>query len=474
MRGLARDVAYASPMMAVSLLTGAIGPVLQPIYAKYFGLSLAAIAVVLMIGRIIDAVTDPLLGYVADRLTQKKGSPTLLLFSGAALSGVCGYFLFNPFGFDASAENSSVSVFYFGFWYIAYVIADTMVEISHSAWGGALASSADRRTRIYLFRSIFIAFGIMGFFLIPYIHGVDSTEVTPATLNAASVYYLVLAPAVFGLFYVFVVRSDLNLRPEHRTKNANRSILRVYYTILKNKPYRVLTGAQMCTAAASAMYGAMSFFYIDSYLGLGERFAAFFMISFGLGMASLPVWYGVAALIGRRAAWVLSFCLVAVGYAGVSTLGPGDQSWIPFIVFATMVKLGFAPFFPFISAFLSDISDYGTLTNKTDTRSSYFAAFFFISKLMGAVGVAFAYGVVESFGFDASASTQSKSAILGLQITFIWVPACLLVLAAVFAANIPINERRHKIIQRRLEHRAFRSARVYESNSTPRDKREKT
>ena len=460
MKSQIRDFAYSGPMLAVAFFAGPAGSViLQPLYAKYFGVSLAAIATVLVIGRIVDAVTDPLIGYVSDRFTKRYGNPAHLLFAGAILLGVCGYFLFNPVGYNPSEGDVSVGVLYFGFWYVFYYVAQTMIESPHASWGGALASSSKHKTRIYTYRSVFSAAGVLGFFFIPYLYGGESREIRPETLSTATIFYFALAPLSFYFFYHCLCKNNSIIINTEKEKKLGLSFIGIYRTVLKNKPYRVLTAAHMCTGFASSMYAAMLFFFVDSYLGLGERFALLFIITFCIGSSTLPAWYAVAARLGRRFAWVVSLAFVAIGFAGAATLKPGDDAWIPLLVFSTFIKLGFAPFMPFLSAFVSDVSDYGSLKYKTDAASTYFAAFGFINKVLVALAVSFTYAIVGWFGFDPTASSQSHNAVIGIQITFIWIPTSFLVLAVIFVANIPIDERRHKMIKRRLEQRSERLSR---------------
>ena len=67
-------IAFAMPLIGVTLLLGPVIAVLGGIYAKYYGLSLTSIAAVILAAKLFDAVTDPLIGYYSDRwrLRRKK------------------------------------------------------------------------------------------------------------------------------------------------------------------------------------------------------------------------------------------------------------------------------------------------------------------------------------------------------------------------------------------------------------------
>ena len=86
-------LSYVAPTMMVSFLWS-LSPLLQGIYAKYYGVALTTIAMVLLIARVFDAVTDPLIGYWSDRYRAKFGTRKPFIIAGGILLIVSGYFLY--------------------------------------------------------------------------------------------------------------------------------------------------------------------------------------------------------------------------------------------------------------------------------------------------------------------------------------------------------------------------------------------
>ena len=70
-----KTIAYSLPLIGMALLNIPTAAILSAIYAKHYGLSLAAIATVMLVARMFDAVTDPLIGYYSDRRRVKTGRP---------------------------------------------------------------------------------------------------------------------------------------------------------------------------------------------------------------------------------------------------------------------------------------------------------------------------------------------------------------------------------------------------------------
>ena len=69
-----KALAYVAPQLGFSLLFAPVITVLGGIYGKYYGVSLTTIATVMLVARIFDAVTDPLIGYYSDRLRARTGT----------------------------------------------------------------------------------------------------------------------------------------------------------------------------------------------------------------------------------------------------------------------------------------------------------------------------------------------------------------------------------------------------------------
>ena len=101
---------------------------MQGIYAKHYGISLATIGTIVLISRISDALTDPLVGFYSDKIKYKTGTRSHLIILGAAALLISAYFLFNP--------PNEVTAIYFFLWYMAFYFSWTLFEIPHLAWGG--------------------------------------------------------------------------------------------------------------------------------------------------------------------------------------------------------------------------------------------------------------------------------------------------------------------------------------------------
>ena len=152
--------AFAAPSIAVTFLMGPIALV-QGIYAMHYGVALTAIAVVLLIGRLFDAISDPLIGYLSDRYRARSGTRKPFIFAGGISLAICSYFLFIPSG--------SVSIAYFAGWSLAFYLAATIYNIPLMAWASEMTTDPKDRTLLFTLLSGGMQVGSLLFFLVPFL-----------------------------------------------------------------------------------------------------------------------------------------------------------------------------------------------------------------------------------------------------------------------------------------------------------------
>jgi Na+/melibiose symporter-like transporter len=84
----------------------------------------------------------------------------------------------------------------------------------------------------------------------------------------------------------------------------------------------------------------------------------------------------------------------------------------------------------------------------------------FITKVLFALGGAVGLGLASGLGFDPTSSSPHSSASFALTVVMSWLPSALLAMAAIVILCIPMDERRHAIVRKRLQQRDTRLARA--------------
>ena len=459
----AQALAYGLPLLPLYFLYGPIA-ILQGIYAKHFGLALTTIATVLFVARLFDAVSDPIIGYCADRYHARRGNLKPFVISGGVLFIVASWFLYVP--------PANVSGGYFLVCFLAFYLAYTLFEIPHLAWGSQLASDCREKNKVYGLRSFFTFFGTLLFFAMPLLPWFETNEFTPDTLK-----WSVMAAGLLMLPMLFIsirtVPNGASISPKALNEGDQRgnkeNLKRVLRAIVTNKPLMILTAAHICTGFGSGMWIMLLFIYVDAYLGLGAQFALAYTVSFAVSMVALKFWYQLANHWGKQAAWVVGMVLVIMGLMATGVLVTGRTSWLELLLCMTLIFSGFACFNLMVPSLLSDIVDYGTWKFGVDRAGTYFSLFTFVNKSVGALGGALALAIAGWVGFDPTETIHNDAAVSGVRFAIAWIPALFILLSIFFIARIPITAHRHGIIRRRLDARVTRVARAIKNRALSND-----
>lgn len=458
---------YGVPLVAFSFLLGPMA-ILQGIYVKYFGLALTSIAAVLLVARLFDAITDPIIGYWADKYYALQGTYKPFIISGGVLFIIASWFLYVPYQFIVGSDEVSANVTtqYFLVWFLVFYLAYTLFEIPHLAWGSELASKSLEKNRIFGFRSLCAFVGVLLFYAMPLLPIFETSEFTPETLKwSVIVAGSLMMPMIYGCTKAVPSRFG---RSEARYKkhmqlaisgcqsnmhlNRRQSWWDVTHDMFANKPLRILTVAHLCGGLGSGMWFTLVFLFADSYLRLGEQFAMVYVISFGVSIIALKLWYELALIFGKQAILATGMVLVVIGSLSTGFLSPESGGmWLLFCM--TLIFCGYAAFSIMLPSLLSDIVDYGSLKFGKDHTASYFSLYTLLNKSAAALGGSLSLALAGWYEFDPTVASHSDETIAGLRTVVAWIPALITLVSIIFILHIPITHRRHEIILRRLDTR---------------------
>lgn len=484
-------LAYSMPVVASTWLMAPIG-VLQGIYAKYFGLSLSTIASVILVSRLFDAVSDPLVGFYSDYYYRRIGTRKPFIVVGGALFVISSYFLYVPVDIELLAKSGSaflpkdVSATYFAFWFIVFYMSSTLFEIPHLTWAGDIAPMANEKAKIYSYRSVAGYLGLLVFYTIPMLPIFETTEITPASLQvsvftAGSCMLMFLigcskfVPDRLNIKRHFNVKAEFTGGPPYKKLNYDKTGLNdipesrnftlkntsaLVKSMSSNRPFILFISAYSLTTFSTGMWYGLLFIYIDGYLNLGEHFALTFLAASIAGILATPLWCHLAIRLGKKVVWAAVIALVIGGFIYTGTMKPGTTDVINLVVLQVAVAGGFSCISIIAPAMVSEIADYGTWQSGVERPASYFSLFTFTHKTTSAISSALGLFIAGWYGFDAVTGIQSDRGVFGIILAISWIPIFVSVLSLFFIFMTPISDRRHAVIRKRLDDKARRSVMV--------------
>lgn len=433
-------VAYSAPIFPVSMLHVPALSMLPALYAKHSGIDLALIGTILVMTRLLDAFTDPVIGFLSDGTESRLGARKPWIILGVVMSCIGVYFWFRP-----GADTGWV---YFLVWSMVVYVGWTLVEIPHTAWLSELTYDYNERSTLSSYRSVATYLGYGVFLSLPMWPIFSTTEMTPEVTALASWFIIILLPilAAFAIFYV----------PEgRRVKQSKPEILETLKATLTNIPLGLYIGSALTTNLASGMVAGLYFFYLDNYLNILDKIGHIGLIVSVVSMVASAVSAPMISRIGKHRAMAAAAAINILVLTGMAFLRPGDFAFPGMLVLFSLSALLNAVSFVAAYSLLADIIDYETLKSGRNRAGNFYAFQALIMKSGVAIGGGLGFLIIAIFGFDPKGDND-QLAMIGFFVSFIGVPIMLYAAAAIFAWMAPINRRRHDIIERRLNSLAER------------------
>ncbi|ETN92762.1 Glucuronide permease [Gammaproteobacteria bacterium MOLA455] len=443
-------LAFSAPSVGLMFLLGPMS-IVQGVYAKYFGIPLTTLAGVLLLCRLFDVFSDPLMGYFSDRYKARTGTRKPFVLVGGLLLLVCSYFLFIP--------PNDVSTTYITFWMISFYAASTLSSIPTYAWGGEMSTYPEERTLIFSVQAFAGKIGFLLFYLVPFLPLFTTTEMTPETLKASVIIAAVLMlPGLYVALRYAPVGSPSRENKIEKKKKASVSFLEIISAFKRNKPFQVFVVAYMCVGLGMGMYFGLFFIFVDSYLGRGEDYAKLVSLSMVAGLISVPLAYKAITLVGKKWAWGLSLLLMVLSIVYTGQLRPEEDVFLSLLTLKIVLTVGTAILPVITMPLLNESIDYGLLSNRAERRGLYFSIYSLLTKFEMALGLALGLAIAGWLGFDATETNHGEASGFAIRMAMSWIPCVFMCLGFFFIWRLPIDERRAGIIARRLAARDLRES----------------
>ena len=411
-RGLA---AYGLLALPLAALTGPVFAALPTYFVSDLGMDQAAVGLALLLARLWDGVSDPLIGMASDRYGSSRRRRVLWMGAGLPLTilGAFGLFTLGP----------ALTPLTIALWSILLYTGWTAMKLNHDAMGSELASDYGERTRITAWRE---GFGLIGGLIAIVLLGWGVADGGPG-----------LGPA-FGLLFWFVAGGlllgavGLALGPQPDPDEARAGFAwRDLVSILRdNRPLRVLAISYFLTQLAAALPATLFLLFVEFVLGRPDLRAPFILTYFLCAVLGVPLWQWASRRIGKHKAWQLGMLITAVSFLPAIFFREGADICFALVCVATGVCLAADRVLP--PAMQADVADIEKARSGRRPAGVLVAMLGLLSKLAYALAVGVAFAVLDRVGFSATpGSNNSAAALTWLAVLYALLPA-LLKLASVW------------------------------------------
>ncbi|UJX26478.1 MFS transporter [Pseudoalteromonas sp. CF6-2] len=457
-------------------------------YTDTFGISAAAAALLFLVVRLSDGVTDIIMGMIADRTQTRLGKfRPWILWSTPFLA------LFMVLCFTTPDISPTAKLIYAYFTYIGLTLAYTVSNVPYSALMGVMTGDDLERTKLSGFRFAGAFAGgllVMGFLpdLVAYFGQGDSAQgyqytmyvfaalltvlmlvtfastkerVQPATNKqislkteladlSSSLPFIILPLLAITLFFYYrelysglffaatmifmtVLIRRLLASDHSKLSGSQRDMV----DLLTNKPWLILLGMGFLTMMFNGIkYGVIAYYfkyYVGNELLTGQYFIALLVVSIFGALSTGKL----AEILGKRTLFIASLLLSALFTICFFWL-PNDNLGLIFVMgclsefFAAMMPTLFF-------TMLGDSADYSEWKNKRRATGLIYSAGTFVQKTGGGFAGALVLVVLASYGYDGMDETTVAHSLDGMILLMSWLPAAFALIAAALMAFYPLT-----------------------------------
>ncbi len=376
-RALAAYAAAALPLAAAAL------PVYvhAPKFYSGLGLDLALIGVLLLAVRVLDAVSDPLLGLLADRVPQRWGGRKAMLVAAVPVIATGMFLLFHP-----PADGNGLAL-WLSLSLILVYLGLSAASISYFALGSAWSRDYAERTRITAARGAAALTGVLLAAAFP--EWLAQRYGTAAGLGWFSIAY---APVLVAAVALTVLAGPRVAAPVFAPNLRMHDVLQP----LRNPRFLRLAAIFLVNGVAAAIPATLVLFYVADVLLRPDLTAVFLVLYFIAGAAGMPAWVRIAAHVGKARAWLLAMVLAVAAFISAWFLGPGDV--FAFAVVCVLSGLAFGADLALPASMLADVIDDD---EGRDGRpdGAYFGLWHLLEKLALALAAGLALPLLQALGY---------------------------------------------------------------------------
>jgi len=435
---LAQLAAYGLPGFPLAVLTLPTYVFIPTFYGETMGVELGAIATILLLVRLMDAVTDPVAGRLSDATHTRLGrrKPWLILATPAAMLSV--YMLFVP--------SAGAGAGYLALWSVMLSLAWTAMLLPYNAWGAEISGDYFERNRVTAAREICVLLGTVAAASLPAVLGEAEAGL------ARALRWLAIGVAVTLPVTVAVAVAVAPERAELTTRRI--SLGEGWRALRDNRPFRRLILAYLINATANGLPATLFLFFVAYRLQLEALQGPLLGLYFLAGLIGAPAWVWLAGRVGKDKAWTYAMIWAcAVFLLALLVDGPEDLALFVAVSGLSGLALGADLILP--ASIQADVVDLDTLNCGRQRTGLFFALWSLATKGALAFGVFLAFGGLDLAGFSAEPDARNDArALWALSGLYALAPVILKIAAMRLMWGFPIDADEQSRIREAIEARA--------------------
>lgn len=456
---LVNKIGYGLGDMSSSMFWKIFTAYLPFFYSTIFGLSLVDATFLMLVTRIWDAVSDPMMGVIADRTSTKWGKYRPYLLWIAIPFAVVGVLLFTTPDIGYAGKRIWAYVTY-----ILMMTVYTAINVPYGAMLGVMTSDSDEKT---VFSSFRMFFAYAGSFIVlagwePLCKAFNSMRGIEAGVNdPVSWQYamIVVAACCAVLFFMTFALTKETVKSEKKETSVASDL----GSLFKNAPWWILLGGVLFFNLFNAARYTAGPFFFASVIGDGAQLkifsteflfyaGIFFAVGEVANMAGVAMTPMITRKIGKKSTFMGCLVLLIVlsclfFFVPLTTGG----YWVMMLL-QVVISVLTGVVSPLVWSMYADIADFAELKFKTASTGLIFSSSSMAQKFGGAIGGSAVTAILAAVGYSTEAgAVQTETALVWVRALMSFVPAAVAAMSLLFLFFYPLTTKCMKEIQVELD-----------------------
>lgn len=433
---LREKIGYGLGDMSSSMFWKIFSYYLPIFYSDIFGLRPAHAALLLLVTKLYDAVSDPVMGLIADRTRSRWGRyrPWLLWIAVPfAVVGILSFY--TP---DASYGFRHVYA------YVTYILMMTVytaINVPYGAMLGVMTSDSREKSVFSSFRMFFAYVGsfiAMGIFWL-FERSIPSGSVGDATPWQWTGVVAIIAGLCAVLFIGCFALTRERVQPAADSKPS--SIGKDLKALLRNGPWWLLLGAGIGQLIFGSIRGGAAAYYFANILGTGALLSCAVFLTIGeiAQMAGVALAVPISSRIGKKGTFISCLLFIAAVSIVIWFLPATAAGMWGLIVCQVLICIGIGISAPLIWSMMADVAEWSEWKTGSASTGLIFSSSSMAQKFGGALGGFLLLQVLAWFSYDSSASVQAPETLSAIRALMSWIPTIGALLGALCLAFYPLT-----------------------------------
>lgn len=431
---LRTHLGYGFGDLGQNLVFQSIAIFLLPYFTEVMGLSPALAGLIFLIARPFDGLTDPLMGYLAQRHRSRWGRFRPFLLYSALPGAICFYALFS-----APTLSGNWAFLYALGMYLLFSLFFTAFNIPYGALTAVMTNDYHERGKLTGFRMTFALLGaIIAGYVSPTLLGIEGGYQLMAGLYAG-----ILVMCLLVAFFSVRERSIESAQPQASLKESLKMLR-------NNRPFILVTTTFACCFASALAFSGMVQYYFTYYRHDQAGMSLALLCFSGGTAASIPFWAWLARQIGKRSVLITGLLISTLAYGLMFFLSAEERLLLWVILGLHGLGNGAIAFASW--AMPADTIEYGEWQSGIRAEGITYGVYGVFLKIGMAIGSSLIGLGLSYVGYVAHAE-QSAEILWGIRALMTLLPAFFLLLALLCMSLYRLSPSRHQEIRRELAER---------------------